>query len=69
MKSHHQPVVYSRPDNGAEIRLEEQLLLLMNREELTSEPLCTLLTYFQDADQKQAEGAQMPPSLHFFSDA
>ena len=69
VKSHHKLVIYSRPNNGTETLLKEQPSLLMNREELRFELLCTLLIYFQDTDQKQAEGAQMPPSLHFFSDA
>lgn len=62
-------VIYSICNNGTEILLKEQPSLLINGEELGFELLCTFPMYFQDTDQKQTEGAQMPPSLHFFSDA
>lgn len=47
-------VTYSRPKDDTEILLEEQLALLINREELKFELLCSLLMYFQDTDPNQA---------------
>lgn len=47
-------VTYSTPKAGTQILLEEQPALLMNREELKLELLCSLLMYFQDTDPNQA---------------
>lgn len=69
MKPHRKLVIYSRPNDGTAILLKEQPSLLIKGEDLRFELLCTFPMYFQDTDQKQEEGAQVPPSLHFFGDA